>query len=134
MYHISRKYLGDGVVLTPQIPTHRNTSECALTKRICVAPTIYQCLLAIDGIEDLKYSSIPPEGWFVYHTKEIGVPARDVFDVDKTQEHWLLESTYFKFTEKVFLDDKNSIITREYNNMKSINAWLSTFYLYKPRP
>jgi hypothetical protein len=114
MYHVSSCFLGISVFLTPKVPNARNETECSITKRICVAPSIKKCLLAIDGISDLKYSGIDENGWYVYHTTEVGYPAKEVFDYEITNENWLLKESEFKYIGKVFLSESNEIIIEEY--------------------
>lgn len=110
MFHVSTKYLGKSVMMIPSVPDTRNKKECAVTKRICASPTILQCILAIDGIKDLKYSCVDKNGWYIYQTSEIGLPAKDVFDYHLTEEHWFTKNTEFIFVGKVFLNDENELL------------------------
>lgn len=110
MYHVSILYLGKRVILTPKIPETRGKDECSLTKRVCVSPTVKQCLFGINGINDLKYSGINKEGWNIYKTQELGIPAINVFDYRITHEHWILKECEFQFVGRVLLSEKNELI------------------------
>lgn len=79
----------------PRIPVrrHKSGAEDSTTARICVAPTVYQCLLAIDGISSLKYSSIRlAESWLIYTTNASAYSAEGLVpDFSRTEEHWIIE-------------------------------------------
>jgi len=114
MYHVSVIYLGNHVIFKPKVPKTKNITECTITKRICVSPTIEQCLFGIDGISELKYSGIDKNGWYIYQTEEVGLPAKEVFDYEITNENWLLKESEFKYIGKVFLSESNELIIDKY--------------------
>ena len=59
MYHISDTYLGRKPLLTPRIPrVAKESGENIRTKRICVSPSIEQCVLGIDGVSYMESSSL----------------------------------------------------------------------------
>lgn len=74
MYHISDTYLGRKPLLTPRIPRVAKASgENIRTKRICVSPSIEQCVLGIDGVSYMESSSLEVgKSWYVYQTTKKG--------------------------------------------------------------
>jgi hypothetical protein len=84
-YHISAQWLGVRPALRPRIPRDRVLFENATVKRICVAPTLAGCLLALQG----AYYN---QGlWYVYATDVQPVEPVSVPDAPQTGELWLLE-------------------------------------------
>jgi hypothetical protein len=55
MFHISPIFLGNSKILYPRIPDPeaRAPSEDGATPRVCVAPTIHQCLVSRESLGDL---------------------------------------------------------------------------------
>lgn len=104
MYHISDTYLGRKPLLTPRIPrVAKESGENIRTKRICVSPSIEQCVLGIDGVSYMESSSLEVgKSWYVYQTTKKGKPARKVQDFDTTEEHWIKEETRFEYFGKLF--------------------------------
>jgi hypothetical protein len=104
MYHISDTYLGRKPLLTPRIPrVAKESRENIRTKRICVSPSIEQCVLGIDGVSYMESSSLEVgKSWYVYQTTKKGKPARKVQDFDTTEEHWIKEETRFEYFGKLF--------------------------------
>lgn len=97
MFHVSRKFIGQSVIMTPQIPRTAPQFEDRTIPRICISPTIEQCVMGISGTslkEALKL--IKYKDWYVYITDSWDyIPAKDVFDHHNTEEHWFLEPTKF---------------------------------------
>lgn len=87
-YHVSCKYLGEDVIFTPRTPRSMGDNE-PKTRRICVAPTIHQCLGAISLSKYDTYCH-------VYYTEGEPVRAKEVTDAGLTEEHWFLKKTKFK--------------------------------------
>lgn len=59
LYHISKKDLGDQILLTPRIPKHKDKYEDSTTPRVCCCPTIPGCIHAIpDFIFDGQSTTI----------------------------------------------------------------------------
>ncbi len=104
MYHISDVYLGRKPLLTPRIPrAAKESGENIRTKRICVSPSIEQCVLGIDGINNMEFSSLEVgKSWYVYKTSKRGIPAKKVQDFETTEEHWIKEETHFDYFGKLF--------------------------------
>lgn len=71
------------------------------TKRICVSPTLEQCLTAVPYSKTDKY--------FIYRTsrKVIAKKSREVFDSEITQEGWLTISTSFIRIGTLNIEDVN---------------------------
>lgn len=102
MYHVSRVYLGLKPTFEPRIPTYMSDEECKKTPRICVSPSVTQCLLGIQGITQLRHLAMElNSGWYVYETKLKGRAAKKVSDFGITEEHWILEPTQFNYVGKV---------------------------------
>lgn len=101
LFHISKNCL-DGKTLNPNIPDNEFTKrgiENNSIPRICFAPTVNQCLLAL-GID--KYKDRPePEIYFIhepidYYNLEIIsneeiVKNNYVPNAEKTKETWVIE-------------------------------------------
>ena len=98
MFHVSRQFIGQSVVMKPQIPRSAPQFEDRTIPRICVSPTIEQCMIGISGTilkEALKL--IKHKDWYIYTTSSWDyMPAKDVFDHIDTEEHWFLEPTKFQ--------------------------------------
>lgn len=97
MFHISRQFVGQSVILKPQIPRTALQFEDRKIPRICISPTIEQCMMGIAGA-DLKEALklLKNKDWYIYTTDSWDyIPAKDVFDHMDTEEHWFLEPTKF---------------------------------------
>jgi len=88
-YHITdNENWGDSILLKPKRDGFNRDSNEPHTPRICVCPTIEQCMIAIY----LSY------GYSVYRTKhkEVAISAKErIFDGHITHEHWLKKPTQF---------------------------------------
>lgn len=62
LYHISKKDLGDQILLTPRIPKHKDKYEDNITPRVCCCPTVPGCIHAIPDFifngKDVTISSL----------------------------------------------------------------------------
>ncbi len=114
-YHISTNDFGESVVFKPKEDgRNRDRTEVKLA-RLCVAPTIPQCIVAlplwIDDFDNFEYPSIPRKhSLYVYQSDkkriakepyfrrkdlekgEIGLP----FDYGVTKEGWIVRPASFK--------------------------------------
>lgn len=90
-YHVSTNYLGSKAKLYPRNP--RLSTEPSVD-RICVAPSVAQCLAAIYVC---NYESI-----YIYRTAipRVAFHAHNVCDAYFTKEKWLRTPTTFKLIEK----------------------------------
>ena len=70
VYHISRKDLGDSIVLIPRVPAHRAHGENSTIPRICCTPSIYNCLIAMEATADLNDKDIT--NLYVYYADAPG--------------------------------------------------------------
>lgn len=115
-FHISKKDLGDKVVLKPKIPESALPSKEGNIPRICVCPKIYNCIEAIvsvrrptvgDFIQELSKDVNPFElfesnkliTYFspsIYVSDEIPFLPPAASDYRRTKEHWYLKRTPFK--------------------------------------
>ena len=99
MFHVSQKDHGKVWRPTPRVPERTMTGEDKTTPRVCVCPTVRQCLMAIDGIGDLRFSGFlhSDTGWFVYETDEecYKPDVSLVPDFDITSEHWVTDKRLF---------------------------------------
>ena len=120
LYHISRKDLGGYVVLEPSIPTHKAFGENTTIPRICCAPSIYNCLIAMEAAADIDdvnnssnlyvyYAEVDPTA--IYRPEVDEVP-----DVFYTNEVWLLCPHIFckecNATLKIHMNIPNSPYSR----------------------
>jgi len=125
-FHVSRKYLGDSPILTPRLP---NNGNLKLMKnegnipRICVSNSLFYCLRAIHGTEELVSTKlIFNENPCVYFTEETPYLPPDFDDFRLNNEMWFIKKTKFYylaridiyklFTEKIIVptNDKNIIL------------------------
>ena len=99
VFHVSEESHGKAWYPSPRVPCRRMKGEDDKIPRVCVSPTIKQCLLAIDGVRELSFSKIMFDdvGWFVYKTDaEAFYPGFNLVpDSDITNEHWILTKSKF---------------------------------------
>lgn len=97
MFHVSRQFIGQSVIMKPKVPNSAPEFEDRKTPRICVSPTIEQCLMGIIGADlKLALKFIKHKDWYIYTTDSWDyIPAKDVFDHMDTEEHWFLQPTKF---------------------------------------
>ena len=115
MFHISDKYLGDDITMTPRVPSGQSLSEIhskyKLIPRICCSDTIEKCLA---GITKLKIK----EEMYVYELKDRKVqidwdsPRDCCDDWELTDEVWLIEPAKFKYVKKIL--PNTNIFDNEY--------------------
>lgn len=85
-YHVSTENLGKSVTMHPRTPLTISDGE-SKTPRICVCPSVAQCLIAMPGTGDRVY---------IYAAKGTPRPApRSVWDRATTEEHWFLDPVEF---------------------------------------
>lgn len=101
LYHISQDYLGRKPVFRPRVPINRAPAESE-TPRICVAPSVSQCYLAI-GMEKLSDFILFRSTFHVYCVEtDTHVKAdKTVADREQTGERWLLEPHQFEHLVKM---------------------------------
>lgn len=95
-YHVSPGFKGREVLFRPRHIERAGPDEPDM-KRICVAPTIWECFGAIHPLETAYY---------IYRTKH-KVQAEKPYGVDDakiTKEHWLLSPRLFKCIGKLTQD------------------------------
>lgn len=99
MYHVSDTYLGLKPLFEPKVPRNAEfNGEDYTTKRICVSPTIKQCVLGIDGIKNIQSTSLNVGcSWYVYRTLTKGLPAETIYDFETTEEHWIDKTERFQY-------------------------------------
>jgi hypothetical protein len=101
MYHVSEVYLGSNPVFIPRVPEGIDTDiECSNIPRICVAPTIEKCLMAITG--DPRLESWIGKELYIYRFENVEYVRptdEQVPDAYRTDEHWILEETIAIFDE-----------------------------------
>lgn len=81
-YHISHRLILDTIY--PKVPLSSRVDGEPLMPRICVSPTISQCLLAVNWYPDNNVNV------YVYSTDAKTVQALGVRDVKWTGERWIL--------------------------------------------
>jgi len=106
LYHVSQKYLGKEVVLTPRIPPGQSVEELrsryAKVPRICCSDTIERCLLGITKlkIQKLMYVYEPVGNYQV----DWDSPRHATSDWDITDECWIVEQCKFRFVGTIKCD------------------------------
>lgn len=110
MYHVTYKYLGETVTLKTNIPKQDNETSIP---RICVAPTIRQCILGVEGITDIgliamifRKSRSMPITYHIYQPKiDKFIPADEsVRDRGITNEYWILNNVVADYLGSVIMD------------------------------
>lgn len=96
MFHISDSWDFSEGVISPRI-CQRVPDEPEMA-RICVAPTVEQCILAIGHWED--YFSSGKE-FRIYKTEEETTTAIDIIDSHLTGERWLTKPSLFKYVRTI---------------------------------
>lgn len=92
--HLSAAYLGERAVLSPRLPRDRMLLENRTVRRVCVAPGVPGCLLALRGVyynRGLWYRYVAEVPQDALH-EPAGVP-----DAHETGELWLLERVEFRY-------------------------------------
>lgn len=105
-YHVSSAYLGDVFSFTPKVPEtiSKGFNEDASTKRVCVSPTIGQCLMGKSGVKTVgsALEDIMQPEYFVYEIQtKNALPATTVHDYSITHEHWLLGEEEFRMIRTI---------------------------------
>jgi len=95
MYHLTPFFLGQEITLYPQLPRDRAIFEMAKIKRICVAPSIDECLWA------LRNTYYNRGIWHLYEVHDDFLPAINVPDAHETNEHWILHPSPAKYKRYV---------------------------------
>lgn len=111
VYHLTTKYELQKLTRKPRIPTTRAYNEDAITSRVCCAPDIEGCLLALqfefpeEGNPDFKYSNLYRH--YIYRTdiESFYQPSsQEVPDVEDTLEIWILEPVTFDYIGAIDID------------------------------
>ncbi len=126
LYWLSEDDL-DGKTLEPRVPDNffvKNGFEDAHTKRLCFAPTIDQCLMAISqNLTDKKFNIYEPsERITTVQKPNIGA----VPDSDITGELWVTDPVKLKKTGRIHVtgDDGKAGLKFEYgNNVAELYGW-----------
>jgi hypothetical protein len=106
-YHISNTKLhrskSGEVTLTPRDYGDNRAQEEPDDARICVAPSVPHCLIALGTLAIDNGDSL-----FIYRTKNkvVGKPPYGVTDSHITKERWLTRQTKFVLTSKVSVSDR----------------------------
>lgn len=111
LYHVSKKNLGRKVTFEPRVPKNNLTSDGTEDNeipRICLAPTIQGCILALDPLYKLKDLDL-----FVYQVIDKGqrrLSTKSIIkydlvpDASKTKEVWFLESCQLNMVGQLHTD------------------------------
>lgn len=103
-FHVSYCDLGDTFIFTPRVPASRSAYEDDVTERICVSTDPEKCLLGIEGVSSLSNWVLYMESGLIAFPEDIIVyelysecfirpDEKQVEDVYRTNEHWILEPT-----------------------------------------
>lgn len=119
VYHISRKDLGDCIVLIPRVPAYRAHGENSTIPRICCSQSIYNCLIAMEAAADLDDKNVTNlyvycayvDPLIIYQPESDEVP-----DAFYTNELWILQPQHFckecNATLKIHMNIPNSPYSR----------------------
>lgn len=104
LYHISHVYLGKRVTLVPRIPESAPDSESPID-RICVAPTVAQCYIALFQFETVaqisSYWKFEPFHVYCVETDDFVSADKSVADRRRTDEKWLLAPHEFHHVVRI---------------------------------
>lgn len=104
-FHVTNSYLGKNPVLIPKLPRNGNASIIKWEgniPRICVSNSIFKCLLAIHGTEDLNSNDLQfTENPCVYFTEEEPYLPPDCNDFRQNYEMWFLKRTKFYYLARI---------------------------------
>ena len=94
-YHLTTRNFGTHVTLIPRAKGLFRPDNEPEIPRICVAPTMHQCLLALGTCLDNDIN--------VYAAGGDPTPCWGVKDSEVTDEHWFLEPTTFTYSGTIEL-------------------------------
>lgn len=104
-FHVTNNYLGENPVLIPKLPGNGNANIIKYEgniPRICVSNSIFRCLLAIHGTEDLISDKLRfIENPCVYFTEEEPYLPPDCNDFRQNHEMWFLKKTKFYYLARI---------------------------------
>ena len=99
-YHISESDLGEHPTFYPRIPLSAAKCEPEVL-RICVAPTVPQCYLALECHELINRRDIPETYVYEVETDDFIDASPEVYDSEITDEKWLLSPHTLHFVLKM---------------------------------
>lgn len=105
-FHISKKFLGNKITLTPKVPDSAQLHIEGDIPRICVSSSIYKCLCGILGngrLRSFEAKAEFAENPCVYFTEKTPYLPPDCIDFRKIDEHWFLYPTDFYFAARIDL-------------------------------
>lgn len=125
LYHISNR---KGITnINPSIPNNfmtKNGYEENKTKRVCFAPSVDQCLMALSrNCEGEEFYVYTPDGDYKTYTPSI----KEVPDVKITGEIWIKESVNVKCIGKIRVLDTNNSPGKSYSYGNNQTAELYAF-------
>ena len=105
-YHITKRgYMGKSKILYPFVPECADVNEGNIP-RICVSPSIWQCLKALTGREDImtiKIKAMFSENPCVYFTEEQPYIPPACSDFRDNDERWFIKKTKFYYLARIDL-------------------------------
>ena len=114
LYHITSKDWVEEVTLVPKRYGFNRDDREPNIARICTAPTIEGCLIALH-ILDMYHINVYRTKGKVYSRKPVGVP-----DSNITGERWVTRPTNFVFIDRI--DRVKSRFGKSYDNLMN-NGW-----------
>lgn len=131
LYHVSEKYLGKEVTLSPRIPNNQMTKlfgEDSITPRVCFCESVCECLIAIgDNLEDKElyvYEIVIDERVEISRGTIKYPDTTEVPDTDTFREIWLLRDCKLSLSnnKKIIVKDGYDAYIDE-NESKKYVAW-----------
>lgn len=117
-FHISKRYLGETVILKPKVPELCDINTEGNIPRICVSDKIFKCVCSIISSYPFRISDVLNEfrqdleafeskeeysdritiikSPSIYYTEEIPFLPPKVSDFRNNNEHWFLQDTEFR--------------------------------------
>ena len=131
LYHVSEKYLGKEVMLSPRIPNNQMTKlfgEDSITPRVCFCESVCECLTAIgDNLKDKElyvYEIVIDERTEINRGTIKRPDTTEVPDTDTFREIWLLRDCKLSLSnnKKIIVKDGYDAYIDE-NESKKYVAW-----------
>ncbi len=126
-YHLSTKYHGKKVLWEPRLTAY--CPEENIMPRICFAPTLEQCLMALEGHSSWEkawlliiHDIASLNKLYVYainkNSKVKKAPCSAVWDSFRTDEVWRLEPTVLNYQGKLGIKNDKPIIIKPKGKLK----------------
>lgn len=97
MFHLSERFLGERILMFPRTPKSQCDDELELLPRVCAAPTITQCMMAITGHNESTAKTLfYGKTVWLYYTSDLGyIIDTRIPDQYRTNEVYFIDPVEF---------------------------------------